>query len=172
MQQQKSAFTNHLKVNNNALLASYKVAYHVARANNPHTIADAWKKNKVPLSNGNISQRIKHMTENISAQLFLLSDGKEFAEDILLCKQIEKATTGHDLFKILDNFISLHEIDWENCVGVCTDRVSFMAAKQGTSSSHQSKSDQCNLDAFHYPWRSFSRRTYQWGAAWHSENCY
>lgn len=97
------------------------------------------------------------MTENISAQLFWLLKGKEFAppldeatdsnkdanlicyvrfvnegsyvEDILFCKQTEEATAGHDLFKILDNFITLHEIDWENYVGVFTDGVSFMASQ-------------------------------------------
>lgn len=65
---------------------------------------------------------------NLICYVRFVNEGS-YNEDMLFCNQVEEATTGHDLFKILDNFISLHEIDWEYCVGVCTDGVSFMASQ-------------------------------------------
>jgi hypothetical protein len=69
----------------NALLASYKVAYRVAKCKKPHTIAEqlilpaavdlvnimigesAGKLlSKVPLSNNTISRRIQHMAEDLN----------------------------------------------------------------------------------------------------------
>jgi len=40
MREQKTTFAKHAKIPSKALLASYKVAYHVAKCKKPHTIAE------------------------------------------------------------------------------------------------------------------------------------
>lgn len=53
--------------------------------------------------------------------------------------------------------MSLHEIDWEKCVGGFHRCMQLHGKqKQGTSSSHQSKSDKCDLDALHDPQRALA----------------
>jgi hypothetical protein len=84
----KNTFFKSASIPNNALLASYKVAYRIAKCKKPHTIAEelilpgavdmvsimvgesAGKLLlKVPLSNNTISRRIQHMAEDIIDQL-------------------------------------------------------------------------------------------------------
>lgn len=165
---QKASFSKHSKVNSNALLASFKVAYHIAKCKKPHTIAeelilpaavdmakimigeDAGKQLlKIPLSNNTISRRIDDISEDINNQLINSLRGKEFGiqldeatdshkdahlicyvryvnenqliEDLLFCKEIEGGTSGKELFDIVNNFMAENDINWEDCVGVCTD---------------------------------------------------
>lgn len=165
---QKASFSKHSKANSDALLASYKVAYRIAKCKKPHTIAEelilpaaldmakimigeeAGKQLlKIPLSNNTISRRIYDISEDISNQLINSLRGKEFGiqldeatdshkdahlicyvryvnekqliEDLLFCKEIEGGTSGKELFDIVDGFMAENDINWENCVGVCTD---------------------------------------------------
>lgn len=165
---QKAFFSKHSKANSDALLASYKVAYHIAKCKKPHTIAEelilpaavdmakimigeeAGKQLlKIPLSNNTISRRIDDISEDISNQLINSLRGKEFGiqldeatdshkdahlicyvryvnekqliEDLLFCKEIEGGTSGKELFDIVDSFMAENDINWEDCVGVCTD---------------------------------------------------
>uniref|UniRef100_A0A1B6ISX9 Uncharacterized protein n=1 Tax=Homalodisca liturata TaxID=320908 RepID=A0A1B6ISX9_9HEMI len=165
---QKSSFSKHSKANSDALLASFKVAYHIAKCKKPHTIAeelilpaavdmakimigeDAGKQLlKIPLSNNTISRRIDDISEDINKQLINSLRGKEFGiqldeatdshkdanlicyvryvnenqliEDLLFCKEIEGGTSGKELFDIVNNFMAENDINWEDCVGVCTD---------------------------------------------------
>ncbi|XP_066482086.1 SCAN domain-containing protein 3-like [Tiliqua scincoides] len=171
---QKSTFSKQSKVDNSALLSSYKVAYRVAQSKQPHTIAeelilpaavemvtimlgeDAGKQLlKVPLSNDAISQRINDMAEDIGDQLICNLKGKEFAiqlneatdsqedtylicyvrfvnekkivEDLLFCKEMKGETTSENVFEVVDDFMVQNQIDWERCVGVCTDGSGSMA---------------------------------------------
>ncbi|XP_069098337.1 protein FAM200A-like [Pleurodeles waltl] len=104
---------------------------------------------KVPLSNNTISRRINDMDDDINDQLISNLKGKDFAlqldeatenqkdthlicyvrfvnekkivEDLLFCKEMKGGTTGQDLFAVVDDFMVQNQIDWERCVGVCTD---------------------------------------------------
>jgi hypothetical protein len=97
LKQQKNTFFKSASIPNNALLASYKVAYRIAQCKKPHTIAEelilpaavdmvrimvgesAGKLLlKVPLSNNTISRRIQHMAEDINNQLIEKMKGVEF----------------------------------------------------------------------------------------------
>ncbi|XP_078503445.1 zinc finger BED domain-containing protein 5-like [Lissotriton helveticus] len=123
---------------------------------------------KVPLSNNTISQRINDMAEDINDQLICILRGKDFAlqldeatdhhkdthlicyvrflyerkivEDLLFCKKIKGGTTGQDLYAVVDDFMQQNQIDWERCVGVCTDGGRSMAGcYQGLQAHIRSK---------------------------------
>ncbi|XP_075048007.1 zinc finger BED domain-containing protein 5-like [Mixophyes fleayi] len=98
LKDQKGTFFKQASIPTNALIASYKVAYRVAKCKKPHTIADelilpaavdmvtimvgesAGKLlSKVPLSNNTMSRRIQHMAEDLNDQLIEKIKGKEFA---------------------------------------------------------------------------------------------
>lgn len=184
---QKSTFCKQSKVNSNALLASYKVAYRIAQSKKPHTIAEELilpaavdmakimigeeagnQLIKIPLSNNTISRRIDDIAVDISDQLLNQLKDKEFAiqldeatdsnkdahlicyvryvhekqltEDLLFCKEIEGGTTGKDLFDMLDSFMSDNNVNWEKCVGVCTDGGRSMSGNyQGLQSRIRSR---------------------------------
>ncbi|XP_046145958.1 SCAN domain-containing protein 3-like [Osmia bicornis bicornis] len=97
LKQHKNTFFKTASIANNALLASYKVAYRIAKCKKPHTIAEelilpaavdmvtimvgesAGKMLlKVPLSNNTISRRIQYMVEDINYQLIEKIKGVEF----------------------------------------------------------------------------------------------
>ncbi|XP_067120060.1 zinc finger BED domain-containing protein 5-like [Centruroides vittatus] len=97
LKQQKGSMFKHMSIPNNALLASYKVAYRVAKCKKNHTVAEqlilpaavdlvnimigesAGKLlSKVPLSNNTISRRIQHMGEDLNIQLIEKLKGSEF----------------------------------------------------------------------------------------------
>ncbi|XP_069092632.1 protein FAM200A-like [Pleurodeles waltl] len=123
---------------------------------------------KVPLSNNTISRRINDMADDINDQLMCNLKGKDFAlqldeatdtqkdthlicyvrfvnekkivEDLLFCKEMKGGTTGQDLFAVVDDFMVQNQIDWERCVGVCTDGGRSMAGcYQGLQARIRSK---------------------------------
>lgn len=88
LHKQQDTFQLATTTNEKALLASYKVAYRVAKTSNPHTIAEnlilpaavemvhimigekeAAKLKTIPLSNNTIQRRISDMAEDIQAQV-------------------------------------------------------------------------------------------------------
>jgi len=109
----------------------------------------------VPLSNNTVSRRINQMAEDLNDQLvekienkvFGLQlveatdnnkdahlicyvrfiDGDEMAEDLLFCKSITTSAKSQNLFEIIDDFMSENNLDWTNCVGVCTDGARSMS---------------------------------------------
>lgn len=108
----------------------------------------------VPLSDNTISRRILDMADDINDQLFeklkgdfaiqldeatdshndahlicyvrFIHDNK-YHEDLLFCRNITLGTKAADLFEILHSFMEENNINWENCVGVCTDGGRSMA---------------------------------------------
>ena len=42
-------------------------------------------------------------------------------DDTLFCKPLETRTTGEDVFKVLDSFVTSNGLWWSRCVGTCTD---------------------------------------------------
>jgi hypothetical protein len=173
---QKTNFQKTLAVNEKVLLASYKVAYKVAKCKKPHTIAEqlilpatkdivetlfgesyAKQLDNIPLSNDTICRRISDISADIQEQLESQLIGKLFAiqldeatdsnneshlicyirfcksnticEELLFCKLIEGKTTGNELFRITNNAIIAANLQWKNCVGICTDGAQAMSGK-------------------------------------------
>ena len=44
--------------------------------------------------------------------------GRSIKEDILFCKPLETRTTGEDIFKVLDSFVTSNDLWWSRCVGI------------------------------------------------------
>lgn len=114
---------------------------------------------KVPLSNNTISRRIQHIAEDLNDQLIEKMKGKEFGlqldevtdsnkdahlicyvrflddstivEDLLFCKPINVSGKAQDLFQILDKFVTENNLDWEKCIGLCTDGARSMSGQYG-----------------------------------------
>ena len=50
-------------------------------------------------------------------------------EDLLLCKALPTNTSGAEIFKSIDEFFTVSDIPWDNCVDVCTDSAKAMTGK-------------------------------------------
>ena len=132
----------------------------------------ALKLKPVPLSNNTISKRIDKISEDIHDQLVTKIRGNEFSlqlyeattshkdaylicnvrfidnddnivEDLLFCKPILTNCRAHELFTILNSFIQKNNLEWEYCVGLCTDGARAMSGRSGVSAGRcrQSKVD-------------------------------
>ncbi|GFT77839.1 SCAN domain-containing protein 3 [Trichonephila clavipes] len=111
----------------------------------------------IPLSNDTVSRRIDDIAEDVEQQLFgklrdkLFSiqldeatdsnkdahfiayvrfwDGMSAVKELLFCKPIKLKATAMALFDILNNFINEANIEWKNCVGICTDGARIMSGR-------------------------------------------
>ncbi len=54
----------------------------------------------------------------------------EIKEDFLFCKELRTTTTANNIFETLDNFMRSNEINWGDCIGVCTDGAAAMTGRQ------------------------------------------
>ena len=48
-------------------------------------------------------------------------------EDLFFCEYVQTRATADELFKLLDCYLSVHRLKWENCVSVCSDEAQTMA---------------------------------------------
>ncbi|GFX55808.1 SCAN domain-containing protein 3 [Trichonephila clavipes] len=111
----------------------------------------------IPLSNDTVSRRIDDISEDVEQQLFgklrdkLFSiqldeatdsnkdahfiayvrfwDGMSAEEELIFCKPIKLKATAIALLDILNNFINEANIEWKNCVGICTDGARTMSGR-------------------------------------------
>lgn len=66
-------------------------------------------------------------------------------ENFLLCTPLETHTTGEEIFKIIDCYIT-HNIDWKKCINGCSDGAAEMVRKISKASG--SKSSHCILHCY------------------------
>ncbi|GFT40404.1 zinc finger MYM-type protein 6 [Trichonephila clavipes] len=120
----------------------------------------------IPLSNDSVSRRIDDIAEDVEQQLFgklrdkfsiqldeatdsnkdahfiayvRFWDGMSAVEELLFCKPIKLKATAIALFDILNNFINEANIEWKNCVGICTDGARTMSGRFKKYTSIQNK---------------------------------
>ncbi|GFU24223.1 protein ZBED8 [Nephila pilipes] len=115
--------------------------------------------NKVSLSADTVKRRIHDMSSDIlgtlikkllSAEKFALpidetTDIKNKAhliaivrfvdedfikEHYLFCKEVPERTTGEEIFRVTDDFFKICNIQWSNCIAVCTDGATAMAGRK------------------------------------------
>ena len=53
-------------------------------------------------------------------------DGDSITEEYLFCKELSKRNTGQEIFRITNQFFTIHGIHRSNCINVCVDGVSAM----------------------------------------------
>ncbi|XP_054276637.1 zinc finger BED domain-containing protein 5-like [Macrosteles quadrilineatus] len=56
-------------------------------------------------------------------------DSNRVNEDMLFCEILPTHTTGEDIFVKLNGFINEHDLDWNKCVGLCTDGAAAMVGR-------------------------------------------
>ncbi|XP_072389551.1 protein FAM200A-like [Diabrotica undecimpunctata] len=101
----------------------------------------------VPLSNNTVSRRIHDMAEDINQQIVGKLSGlfaiqldeaivryiqeTNIREDLLFCRKICDSCKAIDLFEIYNSYMTENNINWDNCVGVCTDGTRAMSGQYG-----------------------------------------
>lgn len=58
-------------------------------------------------------------------------DDNSIVEDLLFCKPINVSGKAQYLFQILDKFMTENNLDWEKCIGLCTDGARSMSGQYG-----------------------------------------
>ncbi|XP_035223584.1 zinc finger BED domain-containing protein 5-like [Stegodyphus dumicola] len=126
----------------------------------------------IPLSNDTVARRIADIAEDVECQLLsklrdnLFSiqldeatdsnkdahfiayvrfcDDSLVEEELRFCKPIELKATAFALFAILNDFMNEVNIEWKNCVGICTDGARSMFGRfQSIQALVKQKSPQC-----------------------------
>lgn len=112
---------------------------------------------QIPLSDTTVSRRIFEMAENVENEIIMRIQKSKFfslqldestdcqnaaqlicfakyeyknevVDDFLFCKELQR-TTGEEIFKLVNSYITGNNISWENCVGVCSDGARAMVGK-------------------------------------------
>lgn len=110
----------------------------------------------IPLSNTTVKRRVDEMADSVKEILLTSLKQSDFfalqldestdvaglanllafvrfecngsiEEELLFCKSLPSKTTGEEIFKCLDNFITENDINWSKCVGVTTDGAAAMS---------------------------------------------
>ncbi|KAL4126654.1 hypothetical protein QTP88_010863 [Uroleucon formosanum] len=128
LKQEKSIFFKNASIPNNALIASYKVAFRIAKFKKPHTIAEELI---LPAALDMLDEATDINKDAHLICYIRFIDNDDMVEDLLFCKNITAGAKTQDLFEILDNFMSENSVDWTKCVGVCTDGTRSMSGCYG-----------------------------------------
>ncbi|XP_053117964.1 zinc finger MYM-type protein 6-like [Hemicordylus capensis] len=56
-------------------------------------------------------------------------EAKDMSEELLCCCELPSHTTGAEIFKALNEYMEKSQLDWKNCVAVCTDGAASMLGK-------------------------------------------
>ncbi|GFU34243.1 SCAN domain-containing protein 3 [Nephila pilipes] len=133
--------------------------------------------NKVSLSADTVKRRIHDMSSDIlgalikkllSAEKFALQidettdiknkaqliaivrfvDEDFIKEHYLFCKEVPERTTGEEIFRVKDDFFKICNIQWSNCIAVCTDGAAAMTGRKKVYSNYFSNESICKLNDF------------------------
>ena len=64
---------------------------------------------------------------NLICYVRFIDKNGNIVEDLLFCEPILLICKAHNLFAILNNFFEENNVDWKNCVGLCTDGARAMS---------------------------------------------
>ena len=68
----------------------------------------------------------------------------DIQEDLFLCKTLP-TSTGEEIFKILDTFMSENKVSWKKCLDVCTDGAKSMTGSiKGMVSRIKKENPECS----------------------------
>lgn len=56
-------------------------------------------------------------------------DSGDIVEDMLCCLELPMQTTSAEIFRVLNEYITNNNIDWNKCVGICTDGAAAMTGR-------------------------------------------
>ena len=62
--------------------------------------------------------------------------GGSIKEDILFSKPLETRTTGKDIFKVVDSFVTSNGLWWSRCVGICAGGTKAMTGRRSGVVTH------------------------------------
>lgn len=71
---------------------------------------------------------IKNKAQLIAIVRFV--DEDFIKEHYLFCKEVPERTTGEEIFQVTDDFFKIYNIQWSNCIAVCTDGAAAMTGSQ------------------------------------------
>ncbi|GFT55756.1 protein FAM200A [Nephila pilipes] len=97
---------------------------------------------------------IKNNREQLIA-IIRFVDEDFIKEHYLFCKEVPERTTGEEIFRVTDDFFKIRNIQWSNCIAVCTNGAAAMTGcKKGYMSSTalsecKRESDQVNGKTLH-----------------------
>lgn len=71
--------------------------------------------------------------------------GGSIEEDLFICAPLETNTTGEEIFKVIDNYMNVHNIHWNKCVDVCSDGAAALTGKiKGTVTRIKNVAPKCS----------------------------
>ncbi|GBP26410.1 Zinc finger MYM-type protein 6 [Eumeta japonica] len=84
-------------------------------------------------ASGVFAPQVDESTDN-SGHAHLISnvryvDRYELKEDFLFCLPLPNHTTGEEIFKVKEECFNEHNLEWHNCISVCTDGPAAMIRK-------------------------------------------
>ena len=56
-------------------------------------------------------------------------DCSDLKEEFLCCSEIPARTTSSEIFRLLDEYLKNHSLDWKSCIGLCTDGAANMTGR-------------------------------------------
>lgn len=66
-------------------------------------------------------------------------------EDLFLCAPLETNTTGEEIFKVIDSYMSKYHIEWNKCIDMCSDGAAAMNGKiKGTVTRIKNVAPKCS----------------------------